>query len=150
MTYGQGLQAYTHTQVSTTTSQKKLIVMAYDGVLQSLNQAKEHMARGEIEPKYRALYKARAILEELAGTLNMEQGGVIAQNLWNLYMVFMHRIGEANVTNRPEPIDAILPPLRELREGWDQLELPEDDAEVQQLNRRMAGPEQAHRLSVTG
>jgi flagellar protein FliS len=150
MTYGRGVKAYTEAQVSTTTNQKQLIVMAYDGILRFLNTAKTHIANRDIEAKYDMLLKARAIVEELAGTLNMEEGGEIAKNLWNLYVYFMQKIGEANLTNECSHIDDILPAVKSLREAWVGMEIPESDVEVQALNRRVPTTEEAHRVSITG
>jgi len=150
MTYGQGVQAYAQTQVATTTNQKELIIMAYDGVLRFLNQAKEHMDNQEIEAKYNALSRARAIIQELASTLNMDAGGEIARNLWNLYLFFMEKISEANLTNQAEHIDGIIPSIKELRDAWSNMELPEDDAEIQAINRRVPSAQETHRVSITG
>lgn len=150
MTYGRGAQAYTQTQVATTTSQKQLIVMAYDGILRFLNRAVESMARQEIEAAHNDLVRARAVVEELAGTLNMDQGGIIARNLWNLYIFFMQKITEANLTKDPAHVDAILPIIRDLRDGWAQMEVPAGDAQTQSLDRRVAPADVHHRMSITG
>jgi flagellar protein FliS len=149
MTYGQGVNAYTKTQVSTTTSQKELIVMAYDGILRFLRQAREHIENKELEQKYNMLCKARAVIEELATTLNRDKGGIIAANLWNLYMFFLQKITEANFTNNLQCIDDIVPALQELRDGWAQMEVPKDDAEAQALDRRTARDSASH-VSVRG
>jgi len=150
MTYGRGAQAYTQTQVATTTNQQQLIVMAYDGILRFLSQAKENMARGEIEDRHNSLVRARAVVEELASTLNMEDGGEIAENLWNLYAFFMRRISEANLTGDPQCIDDIYPAVKELRDGWAEMEVPQDDAKAQALNRRVPPAADNHRVSITG
>lgn len=150
MSYGRGAQAYTQTQVSTTTSQQQLIVMAYDGVLRFLARAKERMREREIEATEQDLVRARAVVEELASTLNMEAGGQIAKNLWNLYIYFSQKITEANLTKTPGPVDEILPILRDLRDGWVKLEVPPDDLQVQALNRRMPTADESHRVSITG
>ncbi|MHB8763959.1 MAG: flagellar export chaperone FliS [Deferrisomatales bacterium] len=150
MTYGRGAQAYTQTQVSTTTNQQRLIVMAYDGILKFLSQAKVHLANGELEAAETQWGRARAVVEELAGSLNQEAGGQIARNLWNLYVFFAQKITEANLRKLSAPADEIVPVVRKLRDAWVQLEVPADDAQAQALNRRMPGPEQAHSLSVTG
>jgi flagellar protein FliS len=150
MTYGnKGISAYTKTQVSTTTSQKELIVMAYDGILRFLRQARGHIETNEFEQKHIMLCKARAVIEELAATLNREQGGQIATNLWNLYMFFLQKITEANFSNKVVHIDAILPPIQELRDGWAQMEVPKEDAKAQALDRRASMNETSH-LSITG
>lgn len=150
MTYGSGAQAYTQAQVATSTNQQQLIVMAYDGILRFLRKAREHMDRGEIEEKHNALVRARAIVEELAATLNLELGGEIARNLWNLYVFFMKRISEANVLNDASLLDEILPAIKELHDAWAEMQVPEEDAQAQALNRRVLPPDQSHRLSVTG
>lgn len=150
MTYGRGAQAYTQTQVSTTTSQKQLIVMAYDGILRFLNRAVESMAHREIEAAEKDLVRARAVVEELAGTLNMDEGGIIARNLWNLYIFFMQKITEANLTKDPAHVEGILPSLKELRDGWAQMEMPAGDAQAQLLDRRVAPADVHHRVSITG
>lgn len=144
-----GVNAYTKTAVSTTTSQKELIVMAYDGILRFLRQAREHMLNKEFEQKHIHLCKARAVIEELTSTLNMEKGGEIAKILWNLYIFFMQRITEANFTNDPKYLDEIMPSIEELRDGWSKMEVPKEDAEVQALNRRSATSPASH-LSFTG
>jgi flagellar protein FliS len=136
--------------VTTTTSQKELIVMAYDGILRFLNQAKVHIDAREVEGSYLALTKARAIVEELAGTLNMEAGGEIAQNLWNLYVFFIQKITEANFTKDPSLIDGVLPAVAALREAWASMDISKDDLKTQALNRRVPAAEECHRLSVAG
>ncbi len=150
MTYGSGVQAYTTTQVATTSSQKQLIVMAYDGVLRFLRQALEHMEKGEIEAKHTKLTKARAVIQELASTLNLEEGGEIARNLWNLYMFFMQKITEANFTGDPSHVEGILPAVQELRDAWAEMKVPEDDQKAQALDRRVPAADEGTRLSVTG
>jgi flagellar protein FliS len=150
MTHGYGANAYTKTQTTTVTSQKQLIVMAYDGVIRFLGRAREHLARGEITEKIQYFEKARAVVEELAATLNLEKGGEIAANLWNLYVFLMQKITEANMTNDMALVDAILPTLKTLRDAWAEMEVPKDDAAAQALNRRMPAPEEDHRLSIAG
>ena len=150
MTYGRGAQAYTQTQVATATSQKQLIVMAYDGILRFLKRAVDHMADREIEAAEKDLLRARAVVEELAGTLNMDEGGIIARNLWNLYIFFMQKITEANLTKDPVHVGAITPVIKELRDGWAQMEVPADDTRTQSLDRRVAPADVHHRMSITG
>jgi flagellar protein FliS len=151
MTYGTGVQAYTQTQVATTTNQQELIVMAYDGIIGFLTRAKAHMIAREIEPAHNTLVKARAVVEELASTLDMDKGGQIAQNLWNLYIFFWQKISEALLTKDPGIVDAILPSIQELRSAWAELEIPQDDAEARARNRCVPqATESHHRVSITG
>lgn len=150
MTYGTGAQAYTRTQVSTTTNQQQLIVMAYDGILNFLNRSKVHMDAREIEPAHTCLAKARALVEELASTLDRDKGGKIAENLWNLYIFFWQKISETVLTKDPATLDEILPSIQELRSAWAELKIAEDDSEARALNRRVPEPADSHRVSITG
>ncbi len=151
MTYtGNGVQVYAQTQVSTTPSQQQLIVMAYDGILRFLDKGLKHLEAREFEAKHEALTRARDIIRELACTLNMEEGGEIARNLWNLYCFFMRKISETNLTNDPSHVTGIVPSIQELRSAWAELEIPEDDARAQAINRRVPAPQETGRLSVTG
>lgn len=150
MTHHHGVGAYAKTQVTTTTNQKELIVMAYDGVLRFLAQARASMALTEIEATHTALVKARAIIEELASTLNMDEGGEIARNLWSLYVFFMQKITETNFTKDFSHLDAIVPSIQELRDAWANLDLTSSDEKTQALNRRVPTAESNHRLSVAG
>jgi flagellar protein FliS len=124
--------------------------MAYEGILRFLYKAKAHIENGEIEEKYESLGRARDIVQELACTLNMEQGGQIAQNLWNLYAVFMKKIGEANITGQSSYIDEIIPPIENLRDAWRDLEIPEEDVRARNLNRKIPAAQDSHRVSITG
>jgi len=144
-----GVNAYAKTKVSTTTNQQDLIVMAYDGILKFLKMGREHLLANEFEQKYNNLCKARAIIEELASTLNMDKGGEIAKNLWNLYLHFMSRITEANIRHVVAPLDEIIPIIEDLRDGWAKMEVSKEDAEMQALNRRAAISPSSH-LNFTG
>ena len=139
-----GADAYAKTSVSTTTNQKDLIVMAYDGILKFLRLGREHALAKEYEKKHINYCKARAILEELASTLNMDKGGTIAKNLWNIYVFCMERISTANITNDVKYIDEILPVIEDFRNTWAELEIPKDDAEIQALNKRSATNTSGH------
>jgi flagellar protein FliS len=150
MTYATGVEAYAETKVATTTNQKDLIVMAYDGILRFLNRAKAEMAAKEIEATHNSLVKARALVEELASTLDMDKGGKFAQNLWNLYLYFFQKITEANLRKDPTIIDEILPIITDLRDGWAGVEIPGDDATAQAANRRVPIATEKHRVSITG
>ncbi len=107
---------YKQTSVKTA-SPERLIIMLYDGAIKFLNRAKIKMNEQDIEETNRALLKTQDIISELMIGLNME-AGEIAQNLYNLYDYFQHRLIEANTKKAPGIIDEILGYLVELRETW--------------------------------
>ncbi len=111
---------YKQTQI-TTANQGKLIVMLYDGAIKFLNIALENMSPKTYDVVNNNIIKAQDIITELLLSLNMDEGGEISQNLFNLYMYFKRQLLEANIKKDPEIIKHILKLLKELRDAWDQI-----------------------------
>ncbi|WP_163834061.1 flagellar export chaperone FliS [Spartinivicinus ruber] len=97
----------------------KLIQLLIDGALERLLIAKGHIERKEIEEKNRFLNKAVEIIGGLRSFINKEQGGEVAENLFNLYEYMEFRLFEANATNSPEVVEEVIGLLREVKTGWD-------------------------------
>ena len=76
---------YKQTQI-TTANQGKLIVMLYDGAIKFLNIALDNMSPKTYDVVNNNIIKAQDIITELLLSLNMDEGGEISQNLFNLYM----------------------------------------------------------------
>ncbi len=91
-----GLDQYKETQVATA-NQGKLIVMLYDGAIKFLNIAIENMEPKTYDIANNNILKAADIVTELLVSLNMDEGGEVSQNLFNLYMYFKKRLLEANI-----------------------------------------------------
>jgi flagellar secretion chaperone FliS len=72
-------------------------------------------AEGEIKARFLPPGEATA---ELRGSLNMAEGGVIAQNLSGLYDYMMRRPLRANPENSIECLTEVLGLLGELRNVW--------------------------------
>ena len=111
---------YKQTQI-TTANQGKLIVMLYDGAIKFLNIALDNMSPRTYDVVNNNIIKAQDIITELLLSLNMEEGGEISQNLFNLYMYFKRQLLEANIKKDAEIINQILKLLKELRDAWDQI-----------------------------
>ncbi|MEW5743984.1 MAG: flagellar export chaperone FliS [Nitrospirota bacterium] len=112
------LNAYKQTQVETTTNPMELIVMLYDGAMESLDKAAAAMMMKELPVKIKYIDKGLAIIEELLNSLNAEAGGEIALQLEDLYFYMIKEITLANISNDPEKIRHIIVLLKELREAW--------------------------------
>lgn len=111
---------YKQTQI-TTANQGKLIVMLYDGAIKFLNIALDNMSPKTYDVVNNNIIKAQDIITELLLSLNMDEGGEISQNLFNLYMYFKRQLLDANMKKDPEIIKHILKLLKELRDAWDQI-----------------------------
>lgn len=100
----------------------QLVVMLFDGLMQSLNAALGAMERGEVEAKGQAIGKAVRILEEgLRGGLNMAQGGDLAKNLNGLYGYAVQRLTLANLRNDRAMVAEVIGLIEPLADSWKEI-----------------------------
>jgi flagellar protein FliS len=129
MSFQRGLTTYRQTQVQSRTP-LELVVMLYDGALKFLHQTREAIERGDISARRDASSRAITIISELQSTLNMEQGGEIAQRLDELYGYVNGRILQAAAENAVGPIDDATRVLATLRESWVAIATPAAETPV--------------------
>lgn len=123
MSYTDGYNAYRKVGVKTA-SQGSLVVMLYEGAVSNLQDAIALVSDdNKVDPrnmeKYgKHLQKVNDIISELASSLDMENGGEIAQNLMSLYVFFTKRILSFSVSHDKVEMKKILEMLSELTESW--------------------------------
>lgn len=128
MAYTNQLSAYRETRVKTA-SQGQLVIMLYDEIVKQLDRSLELLTLnngekkdpGRIEKVNKAVLKAQEIITELMVSLNFEQGGDIAKNLFALYTWFNQELLEANVKQDPRRITVVRNMANELRSAWAQI-----------------------------
>jgi len=98
----------------------ELVVMLYDGAIQSLVQANALIQRGDIQAKAKQIIRATNIISELSGVLDLEQGEV-AQNLDGIYGYARKQLISANLRNDQRKINEVVNLLKELRSAWQEL-----------------------------
>jgi len=111
------INSYQSTAVSTA-SGERLILLAYEGVIKFIKQAKKAIENGDTLSKVDKLSRSLGIIDELAVSLDMERGGEISERLAMLYDYIMRQIIKANVESSTEILDEILPLLNTLHEAW--------------------------------
>ncbi len=112
--------AYKESSVLTATPQQ-LVVMLYDGAHRFLFQAAHAMRSGDVQQMNNRMQRAEAIINELRGTLNFEEGGEIAGRLEAIYSFCQRHLLEARLKRDPQRIEQVMKLLAELREAWDQV-----------------------------
>jgi flagellar protein FliS len=125
MAYTNALSAYKETRIRTA-SQGQLIIMLYDEAVRQLNKSLELMGLnmsgkkdpGRIEVVGKAIVKAREIITELMVSLDFEQGGEIAKNLFALYTWFNKELLEAHMGMDMTRITVVRNMFDELRGAW--------------------------------
>jgi flagellar protein FliS len=103
--------------------------MLYDEIVKQLDRGLELLALnngekkdpGRIEKINKAVLKAQEIITELMVSLNFEQGGDIAKNLFALYTWFNQELLEANVKQDLRRITVVRNMANELRSAWAQI-----------------------------
>ena len=100
---------------------ERLVVMLYDGAIRFFFQAAAALREGARTTALERLQRGEAIVDHLLGTLDMERGGQIAQNLEGIYVFCKRLLLEARTEDDADKVDLVRTYLAELRESWAQL-----------------------------
>lgn len=121
--YAHSVNAYKETRVKTA-GRGRIIVMLYDEAIKQLDSALGLLEQKtkELDKVNNAITKAQDIIAELMVSLDFEQGGDIARNLFRLYLYFNDELMEANMKKEVDPIRTVRKLLAELRDAWKQIE----------------------------
>ncbi len=111
-------QVMVHSEVEDATPHR-LVQLLMEGALEKITAAKGYMQHDQVALKGSHISWAIAIIGGLQGSLNKDVGGVIAQNLENLYDYMVRRLTEANLKNDPAILDEVMALLREIKTAWD-------------------------------
>ncbi|MCL2192141.1 MAG: flagellar export chaperone FliS [Treponema sp.] len=125
MAYKSALSTYRETKV-TTAGQGQLIIMLYNEATKHLDEALQiletdesgKMSPGSIEKFGKAVVKAQEIITELMVSLDFDQGGDIAKNLFSLYTWFNRELIEANISRDAHRISNVRTLIDDLRSAW--------------------------------
>lgn len=100
-------------------SPHQLIILLFEGAKQAIILAQAHLRNGEVGEKGLAISKAiDIILNGLRVSLNTEDGGELAQNLYALYDYMGRRLLHANLHNDAAALDEVLGLLTEIQGAW--------------------------------
>lgn len=98
-------------------SPTKLIEMLYEGILRFNAQAKKAIKDGDLEKRVYWLNRSVAIITELVGTLDMQQGQV-SEYLEGLYNYQIQLLAEAGNKNSFAEVDECSNVFKTLLEAW--------------------------------
>ncbi|MDE7290803.1 MAG: flagellar export chaperone FliS [Treponemataceae bacterium] len=121
--YNQAYNAYKKASVKTA-SPAELIVLLYEGAIKKLASASSKFTAdgklpvAQIESFSADILRAQEIITELEVSLDMEQGGQIAQNLMSLYLYFNDQLRSANISRSKEKVDFVQNMMSELSATW--------------------------------
>lgn len=119
-----GIEAYRLNQLELSINSAnpvELIVLLYDGAIESARRAAVLLQAGDVPGKAREINRATNIVSELRAILDLEKGGEIAANLAALYDYLRGQLLQANLKNSPEKLDEVAGLLTGLRGAWVEL-----------------------------
>ena len=96
-----------------------LISLIMQHIIGNLAGAKGAIDRKDIENKNKMLGKVIGLIGELQDSLDMEKGGEISVNLYNLYAYMIRQVSKANAKNSTEPLTEVISLISEIKSGWD-------------------------------
>ena len=99
----------------------ELIMMLFDGLIESLSLARGHIVHGSIELKSKSLQRASRIVLGLQNALDHDKGGDLARNLADLYTYVVRRIIDINAYNDLQALDEVVSMMQEIRAAWQQV-----------------------------
>ena len=147
MAYKSASTTYRETKIKTA-SQGQLIIMLYDEAVKQLNLSLEMLELnsqkkepGRIEQISKAIMKTEEIITELMVSLDFDQGGEIAKNLFALYSWFNKELLEANIAQNMDRIKAVRDMISDLRNTWSEVtaKYTEEPANRESVGLNIAG-----------
>ncbi|BAI80064.1 flagellar protein FliS [Deferribacter desulfuricans SSM1] len=111
----------------------KLVLLLYDGTIKYMKLACKYIDEKNIPEAHMNIVKAENIIYELMSTLNMEEGGEIAENLLKLYDFMVYQLIMANKDKDKSKIESVIKLMMVLREGWKQIVEKEEKADTSEV-----------------
>lgn len=104
-----------------TCSPAQLVLMLLEGVIRFAAEADQAMAQNNRARVGERTGRCHAILEELAGGLDMTDTSGLCENLMGVYGFCMRRLVEANLKQDREILAEVPKVIRPIRDGWAEL-----------------------------
>jgi flagellar secretion chaperone FliS len=95
-----------------------LVLMLLDGATERMATARSCIEHGDTVRKAKLLHSCVTLIAELRGSLNMVDGGSLAQNLSELYAYMMQQLLKANIASDAALVTEVLGLLGDIRAGW--------------------------------
>ncbi len=124
----QNLKAYKKVNIESSilsADPHQVIVMMYDGALESMAQAKGAIERKDLATKSACLTKAVNILSAMRNALDEDSQPEISSNFANLYDYCIQRLNDSSINLSLDGIDEVHGYIKPLRDAWK--EIPESD-----------------------
>ncbi|MBZ5649467.1 MAG: flagellar export chaperone FliS [Acidobacteriia bacterium] len=99
----------------------ELVIMLYDILARDLHDAIAAMESGNIEGRSAKIKHGFLALQQIEGTLNMEEGGELATNMSRFYSMLRSQMLKAQVEQDGRILRELVELLFTVREAWAEL-----------------------------
>ncbi|MHA1066741.1 flagellar export chaperone FliS [Enterobacter ludwigii] len=100
-------------------SPQQLVIILLDYLLDELDYIENYIATMQLNRKGDSISKCLEILHVLDANLDIQNGGVMAENLHQLYDFCSRRLLVVNLRNQTEPLAEVRRVIVPLKEGWE-------------------------------
>ena len=115
------LKAYSQVNINSTlltADPHQVILMMYDGLLESIAKVKGAIERKDLAVKSQMVTKAVNILSALDNSLDAEAEPKISATFSDLYQYCIDRLNDTNITLDVSGLDEVVELLKPLRDAW--------------------------------
>ena len=98
------------------------VVMLYDGAIRFVQQAGQAIEREDYETRFNLLIKVSEIVSGLQSSLDFDNGGDIAQLLYDYYASLDARIFSVHRSNDMKMLEGVTKELRMMRDAWHEID----------------------------
>lgn len=103
-------------------SPHRLIKLLFDGAFAYIGKARQHMQTGNVQGKAEAITRAVDLISRgLRASLNLNEGGELAQSLDDLYEYIGLQLVKAHLQNDPTLLDEAEKILWQLADAWEKI-----------------------------
>jgi flagellar protein FliS len=95
-----------------------LVLTVMDATLARIGAVRACIERKETRRMASLLHSSVILIAELRGSLDLQKGGPLAQNLSDLYEYMTRRLMLANLNSDPAPVAEVMSLLGEIRSAW--------------------------------
>ncbi|MCB2288844.1 flagellar export chaperone FliS [Clostridium sp. CS001] len=99
-------------------SKDQLLLMLVDGAVKFSKIGRQAILDKDVKKAHEHIIKTQNIFYELMTTLDVNIGGVWAQNLMSIYDFIIRRLADANIKKSEKIMNEIIPLIEEVRDIW--------------------------------